>query len=72
MDYLEWSEEYEKNAQRILSVIERKKQRMKENGLTADQRKQLNDDILAYRKIYYDLRVVAITLRERAGDSHEA
>ena len=72
MDYLEWSEEYEKNAQRILSVIERKRQRMKELGLTADERKQLNDDIIAYRKIYYDLRDVAITLRERAGVPHEA
>ena len=72
MNYLEWSEEYEKNAQRIMSVIERKKQRMKQSGLTADQRKQLNDDIVAYRRIYYELRDVAVTLRERAGAGHEA
>ena len=72
MDYLEWSQEYEKNAQRILSVIERKNQRIKEHGLTADQRKQLSDDIAAYRKIYYDLRDVARTLRDRAGADHEA
>jgi len=72
MNYLEWAEEYEKNAQRVMSVIERKKQRMKEHGLTADERKQLNDDIIAYRKIYYDLRDVAVTLKERAGVSHEA
>lgn len=71
MDYLEWSAEYEKNAQRVLSVIERKKQRLNEKCLTADERKQLNDDIVSYRKIYYELRDIAIALRDR-GERHEA
>jgi len=74
MDYLEWAEEYYLNARRILSVIERKKQQLKDSKkLTADQRKRLTDDIKQYRRIYHELLDIGDTLTLRAeGTVREA
>ena len=66
MDYLEWAEEYDLNALRIKSVIDRKKG-MLNDRLTPDARKKLLDDIAAYRRIYYELTAIGDTLRARAG-----
>lgn len=67
MDYVEWAAEYDHNARRVLSVIEKKKQVLKEKTrLTADERKRLNDDIREYRRIYYELRDISKTLLSRA------
>ena len=67
MDYFEWAEEYYENARRVLSVIEKKKLLLKESKkLTADRRKELNDDIIRYRRIYYELNRSGDTLRSRA------
>ena len=65
MNYIEWAEEYELNALRVKSVMDHKKQQMNDR-LTADERKQLLDQIKAYRRIYYDLLDVCETLRGRA------
>ncbi len=67
MNYFEWAEEYYLNARRVLSVVERKKQLLKEKkSLTADQRKQLNDAIKQYRRIYHELMDIGDTLSSRA------
>ena len=67
MDYLEWADEYYLNAGRVKSVIERKKQLLKEKkSLTADQRKRLTDDIKQYRRIYHELLDVGDILISRA------
>ena len=50
MDYIEWAEQYETNAARILNVIERKKD-LKRKRLTADQKKQLNAEIIEYQHV---------------------
>ena len=68
MDYLEWADEYFRNADRVQSVIERKKQQLKDQKpLTADQRKRLMDDIGQYRRICNELREIGNTLISRAG-----
>lgn len=69
MNYIEWAEEYDKNALRVQSVIERKKQQMNED-LTADEKKKLCDDIAAYRRIWRELTDIGATLRSRAGVKH--
>ena len=66
MDYLEWAREYQQNAQRVKTVIERRYRQLKGEGLTADSRKRLNDELQAYRKIYYELTRTCDLLTERA------
>lgn len=65
MNYIEWADEYDQNALRIKSVIDRKRGLL--NGrLSADARQKILDDITAYRRIYYELTEIGDTLRERA------
>lgn len=66
MDYNEWAEEYREEALRVLGVIEKKKALLNEKKLTADSRKQLNDVIIAYRRIYRELVKTAEHLSGRA------
>lgn len=72
IDYLEWSQQYEREAKKILNVIEKKNQMLK--GATKEERKTLSEQIISYRMIYYDLMKSAGTLleRARAEDSHAA
>ena len=72
IDYLEWSQQYDREAKKILNVIERKKKSLK--GASKDETKSLNEQIISYRMIYYDLMRCADTLRERAHkeDVHAA
>ena len=70
MNYVEWAEEYYLNARRVKSVLERKKQLLKEKGpLTADERKRIIDSIKQYRSIYRELLEIGDTLAMRAGGS---
>lgn len=69
MNYIEWADEYNLNALRVKSVIDRKKQKLNEQVLTADDRKRLADEIKAYRRIYYELRDIGVLLRRRAGET---
>lgn len=64
MDYALWSEEYYRQAKAIMAVIEKKKAAL--SGATADERKQINTDIINYRFIYYDLIHTADHLFHRA------
>ena len=65
MNYIEWAQEYDLNACRIKSVIDRKRGMLNEK-LSADARQKILDDIAAYRRIYYELTEIASTLRARA------
>ena len=67
MNYVEWAEEYDRSALRILQVIDKKKLRLNDDKLSAESRKKLVDEIAQYRRIYYELVDVGDTLRLRAG-----
>lgn len=67
MNYNEWADEYDRNALRVKSVIERKKQFLNDNKLSADSRQQILDQIAVYRSIYAELIRAGDTLRTRAG-----
>lgn len=69
MNYLEWSENYRKDAEKILRVIEKKKALLKD--ASQDEKTTLSRDILRYRKIYYDLMQTACLLRDRAKPQGE-
>ncbi len=69
MNYLEWAEEYYENARRIFGVIEKRKAMLK--NASKDERKQLQEDILKYRSIYYDLMRTAEHLAQRAEKESE-
>lgn len=64
IDYLEWSQQYEREAEKILNVIEQKKKLLRD--ASADTRKSLNEQIISYRMIYYDLMRSSRILCERA------
>ncbi|MBR2715666.1 MAG: hypothetical protein IKB73_05625 [Ruminococcus sp.] len=70
MDYLKWSDEYTSQAQKILKVIEKKKQKLKFASL--DERHTLNSDIIKLRDIYYECVLTAKHLSERAGELKNA
>lgn len=72
MDYCEWAAAYQKDACRILNVIEKKKTLLNDKKLNADMRKSIGDAIIEYRRIYYELLKTAEHLRLRGGSFHEA
>ena len=72
MNYCEWAAEYKENADRVRSVIEKKKTLLHDKNLTADERKTLSDAINAYRGIYRELLRIAGHLRQRGERYHEA
>lgn len=51
IDYIYWANEYEKNASNIQIAIDKRKEKLKTQRLTADQKKTLEDEILALQKI---------------------
>ena len=65
MDYIKWSQEYLEEAKKLLLVIEKKKQKLK--NATPDEKQTLNSDIIRLRNIYYECMLTAKHLRERAG-----
>jgi len=71
MNYNEWAVEYRENADRILSVIKKKKSLLNDKKLNSDARKSISDSIIAYRAIYRELLRTAELLRTR-GIPHEA
>ena len=67
MNYVEWAQEYYAEALRVQAVMDRKKERLKgSRSLSADQRKQLLDEIRRYRRIYCELIEIGATLLSRA------
>ena len=65
MNYSEWADEYLENADRVLSVIEKKKALLNDKQLNSDARKSISDTIIAYRGIYRELLRTAELLRAR-------
>lgn len=65
MDYINWSQEYLIEAQKLLKAIEAKKQKLK--TATLDEQLTLNADIIKLRNIYYECMLTAKHLSERAG-----
>ena len=65
MNYSEWADEYLEDADRILSVIKKKKSLLNDKKLNSDARKHLSDMIIAYRSIYRELLRTAEILRAR-------
>lgn len=45
IDYEHWSDEYEANAAKIQIAIDRRKQKLRNGKLTADQKKTLKNEI---------------------------
>lgn len=72
MNYCEWAEAYQKDACRVLSVIEKKKTLLNDKKLNADVHKSISDAIIEYRRIYHELLKTAEVLRERGGCNHAA
>lgn len=70
MNYVKWSQEYLDEAKKLLKVIEKKKQKLK--NATPDERKTLCSDIIHLRNIYYECMLTAKHLRERAGVMSDA
>lgn len=65
MNYSEWADEYLENADRVLSVIEKKKALLNDKKLNSDARKSISDTIIAYRGIYRELLRTAELLRAK-------
>ncbi len=65
MDYIKWSQEYIEEAEKLLTAIEHKKQKLSSASL--DERHTLNADIIKLRNIYYECMLTAKHLCERAG-----
>ena len=62
---MKWSQEYIDEAESLLKLIEKKKQKLKKASL--DERHTLNADIIKLRNIYYECMLTAKHLSERAG-----
>ena len=72
MNYCEWADEYLRDARRVRFVIEKKKALLNDKKLTSDERKNLNEAIGSYRKIYHELLKTAEHLRQRGERYREA
>ncbi|WP_407385847.1 hypothetical protein [Ruminococcus sp.] len=72
MNYGEWAVAYRKDANRILKVIEKKRNLLNEKHLSPDARKLLNDSMTAYRRIYRELLHTSRLLKNRGERYHEA
>lgn len=70
MDYIKWSQEYLDEAQRLLKMIDKKKQKLKK--ATLDERHTINAEIIKLRGIYYECMLTAKHLYERAGGMQNA
>lgn len=51
IDYIHWANEYEKSASNIQIAIDKRKQKLKNERLTADLKKTLQDEIIALQAI---------------------
>lgn len=70
MDYLEWSEEYMEEANKILRNIDRLREKQKTAPL--NQRQTIADNIQKLKVIYYECVHTAGYLRELAKEKRDA
>lgn len=64
MDYRKWSDEYFAEAEKILRNIEVLKKKL--INASFDEAKNINSKIVAYRFIYYEVKLTARHLLEKA------
>lgn len=62
-NYLEWSKEYRAEADRMLSVINKYKTKLKSKGLI--NKKEINEKICKYRGYYLECMDIANLLEAR-------
>lgn len=65
-NYVHWADEYEKNASNIQTAIDKRKQRLKNEKLTADLKKTLQDEIIALQKIRREQIDYSVRIRKYA------
>lgn len=66
IDYTYWANEYEKNASNIQIAIDKRKEKLKAQRLTADQKKTLEDEIIALQKIRREQIDYSVRIRKYA------
>lgn len=66
IDYTYWADEYEKSASNIQIAIDRRKQKLKSQGLTADLKKTLQDEIIALQAIRREQLDYSVRIRKYA------
>lgn len=70
MDYLQWSQEYFQEADKVLRNIERLKAKL--SSCPSDEYRTTEDKIMKLRSIYYECIHIAGYLRSRAGEKSHA
>lgn len=66
IDYTYWADEYEKSASNIQIAIDRRKQELKSQGLTADMKKTLQNEIIALQAIRREQLDYSVRIRKYA------
>lgn len=66
IDYTYWADEYEKSASNIQIAIDRRKQELKSQGLTADMEKTLQNEIIALQAIRREQLDYSVRIRKYA------
>ncbi len=70
MEYLQWSQEYYEEAQKVLRNIERLKKKLK--SCPTDRYRTIERDIQTLRGIYYECLEISAQLKQRAGECESA
>ena len=70
MNYIEWAQEYYKDAERVMKTIKKYEKILKNTGQTNEEK--LNSIIASYRYIYYDVLNTAKMLESRAKVNENA
>lgn len=70
MNYIEWAQEYYKDAERVMKTIKKYEKILKNTGQANEEK--LNSIIASYRYIYYDVLNTAKMLESRAKGNENA
>lgn len=71
MNYTKWADEYKKDAERVLGIVDKYKEKLKSENLSKDERGSIQRVITAYRCIYRELLKTAKHLRQRGENDCE-
>ncbi len=66
MEFLQWSQEYYEEAQKVLRNIERLKKKLR--SCPQDEYRTIERDIQTLRGIYYECLEISSYLKQRAGE----
>lgn len=66
INYIYWADEYEKSASNIQIAIDRRKQKLKSQELTADLKKTLQNEIIALQAIRREQLDYSVKIRKYA------